>query len=694
MRIKSVSVKNFRCIKELTVEMADLTALVGRNGSGKSSILHALNAFYDTRAIISEHDFFNGSISTPIEITVEHHDLNQDEKSEFASFLNGETFAVTKKVFLENGKLEQKLFAESKQIPAIADIRRVKSVTEKRKQWNQLVDENELPEIGPKWVRGDELDILMDAYEQNHPELTELIQQEVQFFGATNIGGGKLDKYTKFIYIPAVRDAADDSADKKGSLLFQLLDLIVMRRFRARKDVRSLQSEFSDRLKTLYERDKLGEFEELATGISQTLQVYVPNAKLALRVMEPTLPEIPNPATIAELIEDEYSGSIDRKGHGLQRALIFSLLQHLAVAQPIEPDEESQDGEDGEEKLEEADSSGVTDNMQAAPQTVGPDLIIAIEEPELYQHPLRARHLSNILLSMSQESTMGPGGQNQILYTTHSPYLVDLQRFDQLRIMRKYKQDPGEPPCTTVASYSLQSAAEKLADLTGKPKEQFSAESFRARAYSVMTQSVNEGFFADAVVLVEGNTEVAVLLVVAQRLNYDFFSKGIAIVPVEGKNKIDRAAVVFMGLQIPTYVIFDADSRHEGTDKERSTIATNRLLLRICEATEEDFPSATADIKHACFEDDFEAYCKNAIGAPEYEQFRVDAAHAHGYAKPTDGIKNFDVVADLINAIYDAGHRLELVEQIIDRVNQMIAHEFATPNTDNTEEAVEAVQAA
>lgn len=40
---------------------------------------------------------------------------------------------------------------------------------------------------------------------------------------------------------------------KKGSALFQLLDLIVLRRFRARRDVLSLQSEFTTRLKELYD---------------------------------------------------------------------------------------------------------------------------------------------------------------------------------------------------------------------------------------------------------------------------------------------------------------------------------------------------------------------------------------------------------------------------------------------------------
>ena len=40
--IKKVVIKNFKCIKELELELAPLTILVGPNSSGKSSILEAL----------------------------------------------------------------------------------------------------------------------------------------------------------------------------------------------------------------------------------------------------------------------------------------------------------------------------------------------------------------------------------------------------------------------------------------------------------------------------------------------------------------------------------------------------------------------------------------------------------------------------------------------------------------------------
>lgn len=675
MLINSVTISNFRCVKALSVEFADLTAFVGRNGSGKSTVLQALRLFYNTKASISEHDFFNAFTESPIEITVEYRELGDAEQSEFAPFLDGDTFAVTKRISWSDGRVEQRYYAATRQIPAIAEIRRLRTVTEKRERWNELVDEQRFPGIGPRSVRGDDPDALMTAYEEQHPELAEWVQQEVQFFGPPNIGGGKLDNYTKFVYVPAVRDASDDSADKKGSPLFQLLDFIVMRRFRARADVRALQDEFSGRLKKLYDPSKLSEFSELASDISKTLHIYVPNAQFDLRVSEPALPEIPIPTTFAELTEDEYSGSIDRKGHGLQRTLIFSLLQHLAVAEPVEADESSV--EEDESPTEDAQSDGgdqAAALTSALPSTQhpGPDLIIAIEEPELYQHPLRARHLARVLLDMSRERSLGPGARNQIAYTTHSPYFVDLERFDQIRIMRKSRQDSAEPPCTEVARYSLRNAAQKMAELTGNAPDSFSANSFRARAYPVMTQMVNEGFFADGVVLVEGETESAALLAVAKQMGRDWLSRGVAIVPVGGKTKIDRAAVVFKGLGIPTYIVFDADCRHRDKPRAQAEASANRLLLRLCQADEVDFPSECAADGYACFADDFETYCRTTLGFQVYETLRESAASQHGYDRPSDGIKNFDVVVELVGMIYENGHQLSLLEEIVERVESLL----------------------
>ena len=54
MKIKTLRIKNFRSYhRETTVNFEDLTAFVGKNDMGKSSILEALDIFFnDSKGII------------------------------------------------------------------------------------------------------------------------------------------------------------------------------------------------------------------------------------------------------------------------------------------------------------------------------------------------------------------------------------------------------------------------------------------------------------------------------------------------------------------------------------------------------------------------------------------------------------------------------------------------------------------
>ena len=53
MKLKTVKIKNFRSYKEeVIIEFGDLTAFVGKNDIGKSTVLEALDIFFnDSKAI-------------------------------------------------------------------------------------------------------------------------------------------------------------------------------------------------------------------------------------------------------------------------------------------------------------------------------------------------------------------------------------------------------------------------------------------------------------------------------------------------------------------------------------------------------------------------------------------------------------------------------------------------------------------
>jgi predicted ATP-dependent endonuclease of OLD family len=88
-----------------------------------------------------------------------------------------------------------------------------------------------------------------------------------------------------------------------------------------------------------------------------------------------------------------------------------------------------------------------------------------------------------------------------------------------------------------------------------------------------MSQLVHEGFVADVAVLVERQSEVGALRKLQGIMAADWDEHGVAVIPIGGKASLDRPAVIFRGLSIPTYMVFDADRSHRGTGEEENSEA-------------------------------------------------------------------------------------------------------------------------
>jgi hypothetical protein len=94
--------------------------------------------------------------------------------------------------------------------------------------------------------------------------------------------------------------------------------------------------------------------------------------------------------------------------------------------------------------------------------------------------------------------------------------------------------------------------------------------------------------------------------------------------------------VIFKGFSIPTYFIFDADSRYKGKkeEAETETIKRNKRYLRLAGAKEEDFPPTQVSEAWACFEDEMETYLKIELGGDIFNTLRDETAKELGYDKP------------------------------------------------------------
>lgn len=87
--------------------------------------------------------------------------------------------------------------------------------------------------------------------------------------------------------------------------------------------------------------------------------------------------------------------------------------------------------------LTEAVKAGEAEGEASQEKAKLPDLILAIEEPELYLHPSRSRFLSSVLERLAAIPADPQQARTQAIFATHSPYFIHMSEFDRLRLARK-----------------------------------------------------------------------------------------------------------------------------------------------------------------------------------------------------------------------------------------------------------------
>jgi predicted ATP-dependent endonuclease of OLD family len=105
MRLKRIAVKNFRSIKDITVEVGNELAIVGGNGSGKSTILRALERFFGQSTTIELDDFFGRKTDQNIEIALTFSDFSKEERDRFQNKIFREEMTVVRVFEVDGGRV-------------------------------------------------------------------------------------------------------------------------------------------------------------------------------------------------------------------------------------------------------------------------------------------------------------------------------------------------------------------------------------------------------------------------------------------------------------------------------------------------------------------------------------------------------------------------------------------------------------
>ena len=656
MLIKIVRVKNFRSVKEETLHCESLTALVGANGSGKSTFLKALHLFYEISPQIDQRDWYDSDQTQEIEISITFSDLGPRERERFSSYLDGEELTVDRVFSFSENRIHQKYFGSRLGIQEFKSVRNASNATEARKQYQGLDREGQF--IGlPSWANRDQALEALRIWEEQHPEQCARGRDEGQFFGFTEVGRGYLGQFTRLIYVPAVRDAGSDADEGKDSPVKEIVDLVVRNALATHKSIQELKQQTKQRYDEIVDPSNLVGLRKLEDQLNLTLATYVTDAKVELDWLPSGEVQLPMPKTDVTLSEDGYPCTVNRSGHGLQRAFILTMLQHLAVTRPV------------------GESAGPAGN--GAPEATTPDaaseersdLILCIEEPEVYQHPNRQRHFASLLLKLAVGTIEGVARKTQVIYSTHSPMFVGLDRFDQVRVFRKKMLVQHKPKCTTLTRATMDQIAEKLWEVKGKPGTKYTASTLLPRLQPIMTTWMNEGFFADVVVLVEGEGDLAALAGVAKTRDISLDALGISVIPGIGKNNLDRLALIFGALEIPTYVVWDSD-RSQFENGGADTSRTNKLLLKLLGEAEVDYP-AVVNEKFACFQDKLETTLKEELGSDLFNRIVAQLQEEFGIESPNDCLKKSAMVSELLKRAKADGKSCATLELILDMILEL-----------------------
>lgn len=529
-------------------------------------MLHALEFFFEGHDL-EPADVFGGSDQT-VAVECIFDGLSDADRDVLGPYAAGDQVVLRRT--WKPGE-EQKLTGRGRRFPGFAAIR-ASSGRERTAEYKALRESS--PDLGlPSATNIAAVDQAMLTFEQTNPERCEPVEDEdaTQLFGYKSVGQSRLADRFAFVLVPAISDAPAEAIEKRGTILSRLLTAVAEQRAAANEGLKAIETEARTKYEEAIETSHGPMLQELGQQLSEQMQRYVPSAEIRLEPFAAGF-SIDTPRIDLRGGEERDLTDLGRQGHGFQRAFIISVLEYLAEA-----------GETG------------TDGNK-------PTLFLAIEEPELYQHPPRARHFFKTL------ATIADSGSVQVAYATHSPYFVAPNRFDSVRIVRREPHgDVGRGTGITAASLSVVAG--------GLPStERADPRPYLARTFS---EQFREAFFAKSVLLVEGPSDVAIFETAAELLGLgDLAANGIVMTHVGGKGSQPIALAILGALEIPTFCVFDGDANAaDGTpcatcgrarSDRTSAIRSNRRVLAALGASEVDFPLTAVEEHWACFHDEIE----------------------------------------------------------------------------------------
>lgn len=522
MRIKNIHIHNFKSIRDITINTLEWTVLLGPNNHGKSNILSAIEFCLSGSAKLDKDDFFAFRQAGDDELWVEvlFGELTDQEKRTFEKYVRSDsTVKIRKFARINSSEAIETGYRGYMEEPTNWWLKNTafERLGSREKVEAEAVKYSELLELlrDEGRITRQRLDEFQNAYIGQHRGDLEFIEtlEEMPLLGTKNVASGILPD---FYLVPAVRDLGDETKVKTTTLFGRLLQRTIQSMTETDDRFIDLQNRLSQLIGELNAREIIsGESKSYLSQLERdiTNELHTWGVNVSIQVEPPEIEKLFELGTQLHL-DDGHRTIAERKGHGLQRAVIFALIRTWAKVLRAKSDEGS-----------------------TSPRRASESIVFAIEEPELFLHPHAQRQLAKDLRDIASTS------ENQVIICSHSTHFVNLDYYRSIAIVTK-----NDPRSGTVIRQCNQELFE------GEDAEE---KKHRFHMASWVNPDRGELFFARKVILVEGETEHAVFPFLASALGC--FDPSVSIVDCGCKHNLPLYIRILNAYQICYIVVHDED---------------------------------------------------------------------------------------------------------------------------------------
>lgn len=383
MKLKTVILENFRCYKERTdIGIGDLTALIGRNDVGKSSVLEALEIFFNSKLVkIEELDACVHGGNKKVRIGCVFADL----PSETVLDATATTTLANEYLLNTDGHLEiHKVFECGLKTPKESVFARAHHPTQesannllslKNAQLKARLTELDMDQEGidlrsnPSIRRA-----IWDSFTDLNLASVDIPLDEAD---AKKIWESLRKELPAFALFQADRPSRDEDAEVQDPMKWAITEAITS----LEEDLEKIKNSVRERALEVAQRT-LDKLREIDPSLAQELS--------------PNFRDEPKWHTLFKLtLTSDNQIPINKRGSGVRRLILLSFFRAEA-----------------ERRQAASNSSGV---------------IYAIEEPETSQHPSNQKLLIEALSELSDQDDC------QVILSTHVPGIAGLLPVQSLR---------------------------------------------------------------------------------------------------------------------------------------------------------------------------------------------------------------------------------------------------------------------